>query len=168
MEIRARAAEDLERLAAVAARVQMEDRYPIALPAGGFGAFLTTPEPVAAWVAVVGDELVGHVALNGVTSRPVVQLVEHLRIGGGTPIYVARLLVDPDSRRAGIGGALLRHALDAAVAAKWSAYLDVVDTPTAAPAIALYRRSRWTEIGSVAFELGGCDIEELVFAAPTT
>ena len=67
------------------------------------------------------------------------------------PVYVARLLVDPTSRRNGVGRLLLEHARMAALAAVRSPFLDVVDTPTGAAAISLYRDAGWDEIGRVRF-----------------
>lgn len=43
--------------------------------------------------------------------------------------------------------------------------LDVVDTPTAAAAISLYRREGWKEVGRVRFH---ADIDELVFRSPAS
>lgn len=59
----------------MAARVQAIDRYPIFLPDGNLARFLTRPTPVAAWVAVRDDAVVGQVALNTETSIPVMRLV---------------------------------------------------------------------------------------------
>ncbi len=42
--------------------------------------------------------------------------------------------------------------------------LDVVDTPTAAAAISLYRREGWKEVGRVRFS---ADVDELVFCGPS-
>jgi len=44
--------------------------------------------------------------------------------------------------------------------------LDVVDIPTAAPAIALYRAEGWREIARVSFDLADMHLEEIVFTAP--
>ncbi len=44
--------------------------------------------------------------------------------------------------------------------------LDVVDIPTAAPAIALYRAEGWKEITRVHFELTKEALEEIVFVWP--
>lgn len=165
VEIRDRREDDLEELVCLAARVHEADNYPIFLPGGDYARFLTRPRPLAAWVAVREGELVGHVALNDATSRPVMNLVE-VR---GTPlpaVYVARLLVDPRSRRRGVGRQLLEHARHAAIEAGRAPYLDVVDAPTASPAISLYRDAGWEEVGRVSFELIGDEIEEVVFGGP--
>jgi GNAT superfamily N-acetyltransferase len=88
------------------------------------------------------------------------------REGDGPVIYVARLLVEPSARRSGIGRALLKQALREAVSSGHVAVLDVVDIPTAAPAIALYRSEGWVETARVSFELGDLHLEEIVFTGP--
>jgi GNAT superfamily N-acetyltransferase len=165
MEIRERRDDDLGDLVDVAARVRALDNYPMFLPDGDFVRFLTRPTPIASWVAVCADQLVGHVALNDTTSRPVMQLVDARR-PRLRAAYIARLLVDPRARRSGVGALLLEHARQAAIEAERSPFLDVVDTPTAAAAISLYRDAGWDEIGRVNFDLVGDEIEELVFRGP--
>lgn len=44
--------------------------------------------------------------------------------------------------------------------------LDVVDIPTAAPAIALYRSEGWVGTERVSFDLGDLHLEDIVFAGP--
>lgn len=163
--IRSRRADDLVDLVAVATRVHDVDGYPIHVPDGDLATFLTRPTPTTAWVAVHGSAIVGHVALHETTAPAVMDLVE--AIGSDRPpVYVARLLVDPGARRLGIGRRLLDHACRAAVAAERTPFLDVVDTPRAAPAIALYRHDGWDEVGRVTFDLAGTAITEIVFRHP--
>lgn len=165
MDIRARSDDDLDDLVAVAARVHEADGYPLHLPDGDHRRFLTRPPALAAWVAVADGRAIGHAALNETTSRPVMALVADHE-PSARPVYVARLLVDPAARRRGVGRALLDEAARAAVASWWTPFLDVVDTPSAAPAIALYRRAGWEQIGRCRFELVGRELDELVFRAP--
>jgi GNAT superfamily N-acetyltransferase len=167
MEIRARRERDLGDLATIAARVHDLDNYPIFLPGGDYTGFITRPTSLAAWVAVRGRQLVGHVALNDTTSNPVMQLVDDDR-PAHPPAYVARLLVDPGSRREGVGRRLLEHARREALSSGRVPYLDVVDIPTAASVIALYRHDGWVEVGRVRFELAGEEIDELVFRGPSS
>jgi ribosomal protein S18 acetylase RimI-like enzyme len=76
-------------------------------------------------------------------------------------------LVDPGTRRVGIGRELLEHARRAAVDSGHVPVFDVVDTPTAAAAISLYRRDGWEEVGRVSFDLVDTKIDELVFRGPS-
>ena len=156
---------DLPLLAAVAARVRAADGYPIHLPDDDFERFLRRPPPVDSWVALSDGVPLGHVALNDSTSRPVMELTEQLQITPA-PIFVARLLVDPSVRRRGVGWTLLETARTAAEEMGRTPMLDVVDIPSAAPAIALYRRSGWVEVGDVRFDLAGDRLTERVFRAP--
>lgn len=158
-----RRGDDLEALGAMAGRVHEVDGYPMHLPGGDVIRFMTHPEPVTAWVAVEGDRIVGHVALNPSTSVPVMQLVDELDVRA---VYVARLLVDQEFRRCGVGARLLEHARCEAVVGGFVPFLDVVDIPRAAAAIGLYRNEGWQEVGRVSFELVGNAVEEIVFRGP--
>ncbi len=167
LQIRERQAADLEHVETVARRVHESDRYPVYLPDGDFRRFLTRPASTAAWVATSVDRIVGHVALNETTSKPVMRVIDDL--GNDRPaLYIARLLVDPSARRTGIGRALLEHARQGAVSRGCLPVLDVVDVPTAAPALALYRAESWQEIARVSFVLAEMPLEEIVLVGPTT
>jgi predicted N-acetyltransferase YhbS len=110
VELRARTPDDLAALAMVAARVQANDGYPHYLPDQDFVRFLNRPEPLCAWVAEIDGTVVGHVAITEVTSSPaVMKLVRDDGIEGEV-VFIARLLVDPNVRRRGIGTRLLEHA----------------------------------------------------------
>jgi GNAT superfamily N-acetyltransferase len=164
VELRVRRDDDLDELVAVAGRVKAVDNYPILLRDNDFVRFLTKPTPVAAWVAILEGRLAGHVALNAETSAPVMRLAAEV-MPAGRAIYVARLLVEPETRRQGAGRTLLGHACRAAIELGRVPLLDVVDTPAAAAAISLYRREGWTEVGRVSFYE---DIDELVFRGPAS
>ncbi|MEM9515385.1 MAG: GNAT family N-acetyltransferase [Actinomycetota bacterium] len=166
MQLRRRHAADLEQLEILARRVHTVDGYPIYLPDGDFRRFLMQPQSLNGWVATHDDKIIGHVALNATTSKPVMDAVADLN-DDRPAVYVARLLVDPSSRRSGAGRTLLKLALDEAVSNERLPVLDVVDTPTAAPAIALYRAEGWAETARVRFDLGDLHLEEIVFVGPT-
>lgn len=107
----------------------------------------------------------GQVVLNAETSSPVMQLAR--RRGHDRAAFVARLLVDPDARRIGIGGRLLDHARRAAIGRGLVPMLDVVTAGSRSPAIALYQSAGWREVGSVEFGVdNGQELEELVFEGP--
>jgi GNAT superfamily N-acetyltransferase len=162
VEVRERTAEDLVRLVAIARRVRTSDRYPIDLPDGDLLRFLTRPESLGAWVATQDHAIVGHVALNAETSPPVMRLIRH--VVDGSPAFVARLFVDTDARRQGIGARLLEHARLQAVTRGCSPVLDVLDMPSATAAMSLYRRSGWQEVGRTAFRRAdGTESDDVVF-----
>lgn len=166
MLIRDRTEDDLEPLGDVLRRVHERDRYPIHLPDGGFQSFLTHVRSEAAWVAVDQDDtILGHVALNAETTEAAMDLVDSVA-NGHEAIYISRLFVDTTHRSAGAGRLLLDHALTAAQQLGRFPALDVLDIPSAAPAIALYQRAGWTEVGRVSFELADAEITERVFVGP--
>ena len=163
--MRARADTDLlacERLAEV---VHANDGYPVYLP-GDLRSFLAAPQARAAWVAVHGEEVVGHVALHTGSSRAVIDLaVEATGLPAARLGVVARLLVSPRVRRAGIGRSLLDVAAGHAARLGLQPVLDVVDRHEAA--IRLYENSGWTCAGRVTVTFGrGLPIDELVFLGP--
>ena len=116
MRLRDRQAKDLEDLIALAARVHAADAYPMYLPEGDLTRFITRPHPLAAWVAVSGEQLLGHVALHSETSPPVMEFMAELP-AERPPLYIARLMVDVHARRAGVGRNLLDLARCAATTA---------------------------------------------------
>jgi ribosomal protein S18 acetylase RimI-like enzyme len=165
VEVRERRAEDLDQLVAIAHRVRTVDRYPIHLPDGDFIRFLTRPESLGAWVAAEDNVIVGHVALNTETSGVVMRLARD--VVNGPPAFVARLFVDPDVRRRGIGARLLEHVRVEAVTRGYVPVLDVVDTPSATAAISLYRRNGLREVGRTVFRLADeTETDELIFVWP--
>jgi GNAT superfamily N-acetyltransferase len=164
VSIRARAASDMHALVEVAARVHVLDGYPAFLPDGDFHRFLTTPRPLAAWVAVVDGEVVGHVSLHAESHPQAMEVVRGAGIAGEVGV-IARLLVHPAVRHRGLGARLLEHARTEAVARGLVPVLDVV--ASAQPAVRLYRARGWEEIGRCTLARpDGPPIEELVFSVP--
>ena len=167
MEVRIRADTDLLACEQLAEVVHANDGYPVYLP-GDLRSFLVAPHALAAWVAVHGGEVVGHVALHTGSSRAVIDLaVEATGLPAPRLGVVARLLVSPGVRRAGIGRSLLGVAAGHAVQLGLRPILDVVDRHEAA--IRLYENSGWTCAGRVTVSFGrGVPIDELVFLGPGT
>lgn len=164
MTVRARISADIGELVELAAVVRSADGYPLYLPDENLGRFLSDPIPVSAWVALDGGRIVGHVAVNAGSHSSVTAAIRHAGIIGEVGV-IARLLVDPTRRREGIGSRLLEHASAHVESLGWVPVLDVV--ATAEPAVSLYRRHGWTEIGSATFDGPDQSIRELVFAALT-
>lgn len=165
MDITPRTDADLDELVTVARRVRMSDKYPIYEPAEGLGWFLTTPEPIAAWVARIDGAIVGHVALQPSATLGAMQVVAG-HDPDARPAYVSRLLVDTDRRGRRIGARLLTHARLWAIEAGRRPYLEALDVSAGAPALALYRTQGWIEIGRAEFDLLDDGTEEVVFAGP--
>ena len=163
--VRRRTDGDLDVLEQVTARVRAADDYPTYLPGDDYRRFLTRPAPLAAWVAELDDRICGHVAFSARSSPAVVGVLRDAGITGEVGV-VARLLVDPGTRRLGIARELLHTARAEAVAQQGAAVLDVVESSHAA--IALYWSAGWVEVGRTSLLLpDGRQLRELVFAADT-
>jgi GNAT superfamily N-acetyltransferase len=136
--IRIRAAADLTACVAVLRRVHEASGYPSNWPADP-GGWITPRDMLAAWVAEHDGRIAGHVTLvRGL------RLECLLRATGCAPDElggVARLYVDPASRRLGLARALLDAATAAAITRGLLPVLDVVDD--SGPAIALYEQAGW-------------------------
>ncbi len=72
MLVRARRDNDVEQCQELARIVHAADGYPPFLPGGDLRRFLLAPESLAAWVAEVDGQILGHVALHSHSSAPVI------------------------------------------------------------------------------------------------
>lgn len=148
MLMRERMAEDLTDLVALARTVHHIDGYPPYLPNDDFVGFFQSGHPIAAWVAVDGTEIVGHVSLHGSSSPGVLELAaDVLGVHPQDCGVIARLMVGTGARRSGVGRRLLDHAVATCRQRQLTPILDVVDRFAAA--ISLYERAGWTRIGTV-------------------
>lgn len=160
--VRPRHDDDLDVLVEVAEAVRDRDGYP------GRGtelrSFLGSAEALAAWVAELDGAVVGHVALHP-RSLPVV--MERAATVAAPPFgVVARLLSDPNTRRRGIGRALLDVAATEARRRGLHPILDVVTAYE--PAIALYDAAGWENAGEVTMRFDdGTVLPSYVYVAPT-
>lgn len=156
LTIRPRREADLPTLGAVLLEQQPVSGYPhrspLTIPVRDF---LSRPTEIAAWVAEVDGQPVGHIALSrppdpadlseghaaivraweGAHDRP------HTALGEISVFFTALA-----ARGRGMGSALLTTALDDLAARDLAPCLDVV--PTHADALRLYRRTGWVEAGS--------------------
>ncbi|WNI26246.1 GNAT family N-acetyltransferase [Streptomyces sp. ITFR-16] len=121
--------------------VYEEDRYPARWPADPAG-WLTPDGLLAAWVAVAGPDVLGHVALT--------RTDDVLAAGAGLPpdelASVSRLFARASARRRGVAQALLDVVADAAASDGRRLVLEVEDGGAAA--VALYERAGWRRTGS--------------------
>ncbi|HMC40703.1 MAG TPA: GNAT family N-acetyltransferase [Acidimicrobiales bacterium] len=165
MIIRDRVPEDAAALEAIARVTHRVDRYPKYLP-DDVRSFIVSADAVRAWVAVRDGRVIGQIALH---EKSVPEVMDLVRAATGLPedrvIVIARLLVDPGARRAGVGRALLDRAVEEATRMGRRAVLDVVEEHTAA--IALYDGAGWTQLGTVEWSLpGDLWFREFVYLAP--
>lgn len=145
--IRPRRASDLPACVEVLAQVHAADGYPTNWPDRPAD-WLAGSSLTGAWVAELGDRVVGHVALCRSTADDVAPALWSGREGvavDGTAV-VSRLFVAPEARGHGVGARLLARV--AAEAAELGLYpvLDVVVSDTSATA--LYERTGWQFLGT--------------------
>ena len=166
LRVRTRVDDDLDACESLARATHVHDGYPAYVRNDDFRTFVARPGALGAWVAEVDGALAGHVALHAQTTEPAMQLVtSRLGISPAQFGVIARLIVAPDLRRRGVGGALLRTATDEARTRDLVPILDVVTRHDAA--IALYHSAGWLRVGSVTLLLpDGSKLEEHVYRAP--
>ncbi len=166
MEIRPRTDGDLDELAELATRVHERDGYP-ARYADDLRRLFTRPAPLVAWVAVLDGAVVGHVALHDATTAAATALAAEGT--GRAPdelIVLARLLVAPAARGAGLGRALVDTAVAEAHRRGRQPYLDVAVSLEAA--IGLYEVIGWERIGTVTATFRDADpLDEHVYLGPS-
>ncbi|MCP5028808.1 MAG: GNAT family N-acetyltransferase [Actinomycetia bacterium] len=166
MHIRPREKDDFGPLETIARAVHKSDGYPLYMPDDDFRGLLDSADAIAAWVAVTDDNLIGQVSLHSRSSPEVnAFIVDQLGLAEDRLGVVARLIVDPSRRRAGVARALLETAEQAAIDRGLTPILDVVDQFT--PAIALYERQGWKRRGTVSIDLpDATTINEHIYTAP--
>jgi GNAT superfamily N-acetyltransferase len=163
--IRERDEADIQALERLAAEVHRTDGYPRYLP-HSFRDFLISKEAHGAWVATIHGDLVGHVALHR-CSAPEVMAVARKATGltDQEIAVVARLLVSPKVRRAGIGRTLLNKAMEASAQRGLRSVLDVVTDHH--PAVRFYQDAGWIRTDTVTWHLpDGSPLTEFVFISP--
>lgn len=145
--------------------VHHADGYPRYWPPDP-AAFVTSSREIAAWVAVEQGRIVGHVALHQASTDPTSRSAQ--RATGLPPdqlALVARLLVDPTMRRAGVGRQLLTKATEHAAANGQHAILDVVQDAMAP--IALYEAAGWSRLQALTVTRNdGTSLDLWVYLAP--
>ena len=165
LTVRPRLDEDLDAVERIARVVHTTDGYPLYLPDGDLRGFVASADAHSAWVATRDDAIVGHVALHASSSAPVMALATSVTGAPETRFaVVARLLVDPGSRREGIARRLLDAAVSDARARDRVPILDVMRAHRSA--IALYESCGWQLLGAVTVRLPTGPAEELVYLAP--
>lgn len=147
--VRPRAAEDVTHLVRLLGEQQAGSGYPVRWPLPfPTEDFLVRSTELAAWVAVVDGEVVGHVSLLALGQGW--DTDAWVAATGEEPAAMAAvgvLFVDPARAGLGIGTRLLATAVQRARTLGRLPVLDVVqETPRA---VELYRRHGWQEVGRV-------------------
>jgi GNAT superfamily N-acetyltransferase len=115
----------------------------------------------------MGGAVVGHVALHQQTTLEALALAcRHSGLDQGQLGVVARLMVAPTCRGAGIGTALLGIATEEA---RRRALLPVLDVHTGfLGPVRLYEANGWQRIGVVEAALPNGTVQEAVYVLPAT
>ncbi len=164
--IRPRHDSDLDDLVDGLAQVAATDGYPDRWPDDPAG-WLRPADALQAWVAQLGDAVVGHVVLRQGRAQGPVRL--WCTTSGEHPASCAvlsRLFVVASARGHRVGRALVEVAAGYAAEHALRPLLDVAETNAAA--VRLYRRLGWTHVGSYeeTFHEGGPPVLLLCFAGP--
>jgi GNAT superfamily N-acetyltransferase len=151
--VRARTEADLDACAALMQRTHELDGYPRYAQQDPVR-FLASRHETAAWVAEHDGAVVGHLAVHDAARDPTLPAAQrHTGLPPAGLAVVARLLVSPDLRRSGAGGALLDEATRHAHARGQRPVLDV-QQQCAAP-IALYERRGWRRLEALTLPVEG-------------
>ena len=163
--VRPRSDADLTELGRLVDLVHRRDGYP-AHAFDDFRDFLVSRHALAAWVADLNSEIVGHVALHTRSSQEVMRIGRQVTgLGDEQLAVVARLLVSPTARHKGVGRALLETATARASELGRRPILDVQATLTAA--INLYESVGWLLAGTAQISLpDGRLLPERVYLSP--
>lgn len=147
--VRPRREADLPTLVHLLAEQQAGSGYPARWPLPfAPERFLVRPGERAAWVAERDGALLGHVAVADLDETDA-ELARHFApaLAGRPAGMVSVLFTALAARGTGVGGLLLDTAVAAVREEGRVPVLDVL--PTHAPALALYRRRGWVEVGAV-------------------
>ncbi|MDQ6526108.1 GNAT family N-acetyltransferase [Nocardioides sp. LHD-245] len=151
VRVRRRRADDLPALAEVLLAQQPMTRYPFRDPLPmPVEQFLHADDALSAWTAELGGRPVGHVCRTGPAAgfHDAAALNDACADAHGCPVdalgWVSTLFVGADARGRGLGELLLDAIVGDIRAAGLRPCLEVL--PMRPAALALYRRSGWTEV----------------------
>lgn len=166
IHVRDRATADLEMCGAILRRVHEHDGYPVE-GVTDTDAWLNPPTLTKAWVATLGNKIVGHSLLTSPTEAD--DAARLWREQSGVPLaaitVLGRLFVDPLTRGHDAGSHLTKAALQYATAHQLTAVLDVMEKDDAA--IHLYQRTGWRQIGEARHTFGANQsVRALCYVAP--
>lgn len=146
--VRRRTEGDVEKCVRILAEVHQRDGYPVNWPDQP-DEWLSHACVWGAWVAELGDRVVGHVSLSRSRDGDLAPGLWSDRNGASRALtaVVSRLFVAPQARGHGIGALLINRAVKEARARGLHPVLDVVASDTAAAA--LYERLGWELMATV-------------------
>lgn len=156
--IRRRQQSDLAALAEVLVRVYARDGYPVE-GVDDPEAWIAPPAELAAWTAVLGQEVIGHVALARARDDDDSAALWQRATSGdiGRLTILARLFVDPGCRNVGAGSLLMGAARRFADEHGLAIAFDVMLKDSAA--IRLYEKLGYQRLGTIVHEYSGGKVE---------
>lgn len=124
------------------------DGYPVNWPERP-GDWLAQPSLLAAWVAELDGQVIGHIGLSRSGEGDAAPVLWGRREGAsaGRTAVISRLFVSPAARGHGIGARLMARAVEDAHERGLHPVLDVLASDTAAAA--LYERLGWELLATV-------------------
>jgi ribosomal protein S18 acetylase RimI-like enzyme len=163
--IRPRISTDIASAASALMTVHSTDGYPVegvAQPEK----WLSPVGLLSAWVAVIDDRVVGHVAVAQPSTEEAVALwIERSGASSDSVGVLARLFVLPEARKKSVGELLVRATTEYAGNHGLRLVLDVMTKDRSA--IRLYERLGWQQIGNIAHHFGeGQQIDALAYVSP--
>ncbi|HZE38992.1 MAG TPA: GNAT family N-acetyltransferase [Stackebrandtia sp.] len=144
--IRLRLDADLDACVAVMREVHLANHYPENWPSDP-REFLLAKDGIAAWVAVDGGDVVGHVVLSEATTE-ITELAEIGVTFDAALAGISRLFVSPRARGRGVGAALMAAAGSTAAENRRELILSVVDDGHST-AVPMYEHLGWRYIASL-------------------
>ncbi|MER5921038.1 GNAT family N-acetyltransferase [Streptomyces mirabilis] len=128
--------------------------------------WLRSADVLAAWVAEMNSEIVGHVALMRPHGEDAVSLwIEQSGDSEEQIAVLARLFVVREARKNAVGEKLMKAAMEYAQSQDLRLVLDVMTKDTAA--IRLYERLGWVKIGEAIHRYGDDrTIDAVCYVAP--
>jgi len=129
-------------------------------------AWLTPPEVLAAWVAVLDEQIVGHVALSRPSGEEAVSLwLDQSQDSEAQVAVLARLFVTPEARHGAIGERLMQAATTYAHERDLRLVPEVMAKDVTA--MRLYERLGWRRIGTTEHAYGdGRQIDAVCYVSP--
>ncbi len=165
MQLRTRSESDLGACTELVRLIHDQDGWPPHWPED-LRRFIVAPEELAAWVAEDGASLSGHIALHSSGSAATMEAACRAT---GLPrsqlAVIARLFVAPNTRRAGVGRALLATATAEAHNRNCVPVLEVA--PAFESAVDLYESCGWTRVDEVQARFrDGSSVPVYVYVGP--